>query len=160
MELQRNNMDSLLAMLGEAHQSGAFASGASRFPWHAQTVVAQSRNPRRHPWVWVGAPLAAAAAVAVLFVGPSLFSGRTTPNFAQNVPVELRSDEPELVADAAAATTLAVVDCDFNGDGLIDGQDIQAYADLRQKVAGDPAASAELLRKGEQLQRCMLEGGS
>lgn len=161
MGLRQDNMDNLLATLGEAHQCGAFIEGAARFPWKAEKVAAQSGSPRRHSWVWMGGPLAAAAAVAVLFVGPNLFSGRTTPNIARNVPVEIRPQEPELLADSAAVTSsVKEADCDFNGDGRIDAMDLQAFVDRCQEVAGDPALSRELLRQGEQLQRCMLEGGS
>jgi len=152
-------MESLLAMLGEAHQSGAFAGDAARYPWRAQAVAAQSRGHRRHSWFWVGAPLAAAAAVAVLFVGPNLFSGSATQLVVQNVPSEFLPVQPELHADNAAAPK-ATLECDFNGDGKVDGQDIQALVDRSRTVAEDPDAVAELIRDAEQLQRCALEGGS
>ncbi|MBX3394971.1 MAG: hypothetical protein KF841_06350 [Phycisphaerae bacterium] len=159
MDSRKDNLDSLLVLLGEAHESGVFDDQTNRFPWKAKVPVAQSGGHRRHQWIWLGSPLAAAAAVAVLFVGPNLFSGRSNSVSHVNVPVEIRSQEPELLADnAAVSSASAVVECDFNGDGRVDGLDIQAFADRRQQVAGDPDAERQLLLMADQLTRCMLEG--
>lgn len=159
MELRRDNMESLLAMLGEAHQVGVFSDRAARNPWRAEVTATQSRGHKRHSWLWVGGPLTAAAAVVVLFVGPALFSGRDS-NVALNVTNDILPVQPELHADAVVNPGTEVLDCDFNGDGKIDGLDIQAAIDFRQQIAGDPEAEQEFLRKVQQLSRCMLEGGS
>ncbi len=158
MDLRQNKMESLLVMLGEAQDSGAFSNSTTRYPWRTEAVAIQNRGQRRFSWFWVGGPVAAAAAVAVLFVGPNLFPTRTTSDLAMNGSSVVTSVQPELHADAASSDSLfGERGCDFNGDGVINGLDIQAGSDRLQEVAGDPDAMAKALRDMKQLERCLLD---
>lgn len=139
-------LEGMLAILGEAHRDGAFRASTAGQPWIRKANAA----PRLH-WVRVAAPLAAAAAVAVVFVGPNLFGTRAGHEMAQDGLAAIQPDQPEMLADAGVVTTAPKAsDCDFNGDGVIDGLDIQALVNRIQEIEGDP------LLQAEQLQRCLL----
>ncbi len=149
-------IESLLGELGRAQRESAFSSDSERYPWRMDEPVAESRSHRHFGWARVAVPLAAAAAVAVLFVGPSLFetngvhemSELTVPSVVSN-PMDVSAEMPAV--DDSAATTAEAVDCDYNGDGRIDGQDIQAFLD--RATAG---ADGDLELETEFLQRCLL----
>lgn len=146
------NLDSLLAQLGQAHRDGALAASAKAYPWLADRRSTASRSAARagHRWVRVAIPLAAAAAVAVLFVFPSLLGTRSVNETARNGLAGV-NPETNTFADAEpAATQGRSPDCDYNGDGVIDGRDIQALVDRLRDSDEDPAL------KAEKLQRCLL----
>ncbi|HKQ50291.1 MAG TPA: hypothetical protein VJZ71_19615 [Phycisphaerae bacterium] len=147
------DLDSLLAQLGQAHRDGALAPSAAAYPWRADRRSSASRSAAHagHRWVRVAIPLAAAAAVAVLFVLPGLFGTRSVREMAHDGPAGVNPETANLFADAEpAATQGRSPDCDYNGDGVIDGRDIQALIDRLRDSDEDPAL------KAEKLQRCLL----
>ena len=146
---QDRNMENLLATLGQARQGGAFSKSAA-FPWQAVASQKAERNTRRFGWARVAVSLTAAAAVAVMFVGPNLRNSRQSPT-AMNSPITLPSETANQLADAGQPqANAATFDCDYNGDGVIDGRDIQAFVDRLKDIHGDPRMQAEFL------QRCLL----
>ena len=154
MDSRKDNVERLLASLGDAHRDGIFESRAAGYPWQRSQAEAQSPGRRRFAWFWVGAPVAAAAAVAVLFVGPSLFPQQSASDLARTIQTNLLPEHPEVLADAATTNPISSDECDYNGDGVVNGEDIQALvARLQAKdVDGDPLVAVE------QLQRCLLGG--
>ncbi len=152
---QTNAIENALRTLGKAHREGAFSAAPGRYPW--QAVESEPRRLARRPlaWVCVGAPLAAAAAIVFLFVVPSLLEKPAVESVASNGPSVETPVKPEAVAEdtqLAMATPTGDVNCDFNGDGQIDGRDIQAYLDRVRDTGG--AASEEDL---ESLRQCLLQ---
>ncbi len=153
MDPRKDNLESLLATLGEAHQAGAFKGDAARYPWQLDRVEAQSPGHTRFAWFWVGAPLAAAAAVAILFVGPHFFSQQAARKIAMTVQNNLQPVQPELHVAEAVPTSRSSINCrDYNGDGVVDGGDIQGFVDHLRDTGGDPQAKEEFI------QRCLLGG--
>jgi len=104
--------------------------------------------------VRVAVPLAAAAAIAVLFVGPSLMNPKQVREIAGNLPVAMPSQAETILVDAGTApTTVHSDECDYNGDGVVDGRDIQGllnFVNLHKDSVGDPQLEVE------RLQRCLL----
>lgn len=150
MDSQQNNMERLLATLGEAHQDGAFKSDAARYPWQNEEVRVQKPASRRFAWLRIGGPVAAAAAVAVLFVRPNLFPEQTAaPNSVEPVYVHLQTGRPEASSPVVDLNADAF-DCDYNGDGLINGQDIQSAVNRRLKEG----AQVDV----DRLMQCLLQG--
>lgn len=153
MSLQPDKMEHLLAELGRAARDGAFEASATMYPWRTAEPEAPRFTHRRFAWVRVAVPLAAAAAVAVLFVGPSLRSPEVVREVAENVAATdsstAKPEQPAAVEDAVP-TTDETLDCDYNGDGRVDGNDIQAFVNLLRNTKGDPILEAE------HLQRCLL----
>lgn len=150
----QTELDGLLAQLGKAHADGAF-SGKAAYPWRADRRSTASRSVDRsaHRWSWVrvAVPLAAAAAVAVLFVLPNLSGTSAIPEIARDGLAVVNPETPNTFADAEPATSQGrAPDCDYNGDGVIDGRDIQALVDQLRDTGGDPVVKAEYL------QRCLL----
>ena len=146
-------IENLLTELGGAHQEGVFSSTTKRYPWRAVEPEAAGLTHRRLAWVRVGVPLAAAAAVAVLFVGPNLFDAGAVREIAEDLPVTVLSEKPETLADAeAVVTTAETVECDYNGDGEIDGRDIQAFLDRSRDTGGEQDLEAAFF------QQCLLGG--
>ncbi|MFQ5502672.1 MAG: hypothetical protein ACE5EQ_10295 [Phycisphaerae bacterium] len=159
MDPRKDNLESLLATLGEAHQAGAFKSDAARYPWQLERVEAQSPGHRRFAWFWVGGPLTAAAAVAILFVGPHFFSQQAARKIAMTVQTNLQPVQPKLhVAEVVPTTRSSIasrssINCrDYNGDGVVDGGDIQGFVDHLRDTGGDPQTKEEFV------QRCLLGG--
>ena len=154
MSQQTDNLEQYLAKLGKAHQNGIFNSDAGQYPWQNAGRDGSHLTIRRLAWVRVAVPIAAAAAVAVLFVGPALWNSPASHEVAMNVlahDVAVKAAAP--VFTGSAPTTVEAVSCDYNGDGAIDGKDIQAFVDRIQDSDGDPILQAEYL------QRCLLSGG-
>jgi len=153
MNPQFDRMESLLGTLGEARRDGAFSSVDGRYPWQASQPEAKRFTRRRLAWARVVMPLTAAAAVAVVFVGPSLFETPAVHEIAE-MPAVVLPDQPEAFADAVAVTTstadIAAFECDYNDDGQVDGRDIQAFVD-RVRDAG-----LDLDLEREYFQRCLL----
>ena len=144
MSQQTDNLGTLLTKLGEAHQHGVFQSRVNPYPWLAVEHDGSLLAVRRFAWVRVAIPLAAAAAVAVLFVGPSLWSPP-----AVNDQVAQNALAPDLAAKPAppergtgTTTPVAVSDCDYNHDGVVDGKDIQAMIDRLNVIGGQGLADA------------------
>jgi hypothetical protein len=155
MSPQINQMEAMLETLGMAQRDGIFSVCATRYPWQAVGEdQAHSRPHRRLNWMRVAIPLAAAAAVAVLFVWPSLFENTAVNEIAVNIPATVMPAQPEALAEAqpVATSPARAVDCDYNGDGQIDGRDIQAFIDRVQEAGG----SLDLEK--DYLQRCLLGG--
>lgn len=139
MALRMDNMDNLLATLGEARQNGAFAGGVAGYPWQAETSVAQKSPKSWHARLWKVGPLAAAAAVAILFVGPNLVSKDGSPIVSENVVAREDSGRPETPAPASS-NQAGKLKFDYNGDGVVNGLDAQA---LSEKVLSGEASSDE-----------------
>lgn len=151
MALQAQTLEGLLTTLGQAHREGAFSVAARVYPWQSAEARTATFASNRFRWVRVALPLAAAAAVAVVFVGPSLFGTRAFDEMAKDGLAAVHSDAPKTIADAEAVTTANLkVECDFNGDGVVDAMDIQALIDRIPDTNGDP------LLQAERLQRCLL----
>jgi hypothetical protein len=151
MDPKNDQLERILTLLGEADRDGAFSGGGDRYPWRAAEPEATSLSHRRFAWARVAVPLAAAAAVAVLFVGPSLWSPQVVHEVAENsldTDGILKPVQPAV--PVAVATTREGGDCDYNGDGHVDGKDIQAFVTSLKDVGGDPMLEAEYLR------RCLL----
>lgn len=143
------NMENLLVTLGQARREGAFST-SSACPWKAAASHRSERSAGRFGWARIAVPLAAAAAVAVLFVAPNLRNSRQSQT-ASNSPISLPSETANQLADAGQPqASAATFDCDYNGDGVIDGRDIQAFVDRLKDIHGDPRMQAEFL------QRCLL----
>jgi hypothetical protein len=145
-------METALSMLGKAQREGAFRGAGSRYPWEAAGGEVIGLRRRRFDWIRVAIPLAAAAAIGVLFVGPSLFETPAVDEIARSIPTSVLPDQPEAFAEAqpVVATSAQTIDCDYNGDGQIDGRDIQAFVDRVQSTGGD------LKLESDYLQRCLL----
>lgn len=159
MTPQTDQMEQMLATLGKAHRQAAFSDDATRYPWRTTAPEAVGPTRRRFAWANVAVPLAAAAAVAVLFVGPSLWSPRALHDVAENTltvePSVKPAEAPAIVEPAGTTTGKAVAeadDCDFNGDGEINGKDIQAFVSSLDDTNGDTILEAQYL------QRCLLDG--
>ncbi len=143
-------LEDLLATLGSAHRQGAFSGESREYPWQTASTRT-SRLAGGFRWVRVAVPLAAAAAVAVLFVGPGLFGNRAVQDASKDALAAIHAEHPDVLADAEAVTTGSTPnECDYNGDGVVDGKDIQAFLDRMQDPEGDP------LLQAERLQRCLL----
>ncbi|GJQ25756.1 MAG: hypothetical protein HBSAPP02_07880 [Phycisphaerae bacterium] len=150
MDSAHNKLQALLGTLGEAREAGCFAAAAG-FPWQSPQAKVTGLLRRRMAWVRVGLPLAAAAAVAVLFVGPSLVKTVNTVDRTSVIPTGTQPLEvAELATAGPAATSAMAENCDYNGDGVVDGRDIQAFIDRLRDGRGDPQLEAEAL------QRCLL----
>src|ERR1043166_4630349 len=150
MSTNRNHdLETLLGTLGQARRDGAF-SKATACPGQTAASKASERSARHLGWLGVAGGLAAAAAVAVFFVGPNLRNSRQSQT-ALNSPISLPSETANQLADAGKPQeSAATFNCDYNGDGVIDGRDIQAFMDRLKDVHGDPRLQAEYL------QRCLL----
>ena len=154
MSQRTDNMELLLAKLGKAHQAGLFRAEAGTYPWQTAERDGSHLAIRRLAWARIAVPLAAAAAVAVLFVGPMLWNSQATHEVAMNVPAsDLDATPASPVATESAPAPVAAESCDYNDDGVVDGKDIQAFLDRLQDFDGDPLLEAEFL------QRCLLSGG-
>src|SRR5262245_54112011 len=132
MDPRIDPLETLLGRLGQAHRDGAFADSVGAYPWQTiKSPAFKARSARRLAWVRVAAPLAAAAAVAVLFVGKDLFHQPVASEIAKVVPA-VSAKSTSLLVDAQPSTSVKAespaqtqkVNCDFNGDGVINGEDI------------------------------------
>ena len=154
MSLPLDEMEHLLAELGRAAREGAFDASATMYPWRTAEPEAPRFTHRRFAWMRVAVPLAAAAVVAVLFVGPSLWHLETVREVAENVAATdsstAKSEQPAVPAEPVLTTTHETLDCDYNGDGQVDGNDIQAFVNQLRDTKGDPILEAEYLK------RCLL----
>ena len=140
-------LEQLLGEVGQARKAGVFSSSFAAFPWQtkAQKQVVRFRAMR------VAIPVAAAAAVAVLFLGPTLFKPKATNQVADSSSAARLSVQPTVAPHFdAVPSTARSGDCDYNGDGVIDGRDIQAFVDRLGTIAGNPRLEAE------HLQQCLL----
>ncbi len=140
----QGNMEGWLTELGKARSQGAFANSSGPFPWQKTEPKVLSFLHRRLAWARVAATFAAAAGVAVLFVGPSfIFHHGATP-VASTVVTPLtpeRSGEGQVVP----ANQIVRVECDYNGDGVFNGLDIQPLVDqLSRGSHENGSGSAEL----------------
>jgi hypothetical protein len=149
MSLSDNNMENLLGRLAEARKAGAFNADAARYPWKAQNTPA--KHQVQFKWLRVAVPVAAAAAVAFLLLGPTQFNHPVTTEVADNVRAHSPASK-SIVApiNPTAPVGARVVGCDYNGDGVVDGLDIQAFLNHLKENAGDPQIEAEYL------QHCLL----
>jgi hypothetical protein len=140
-------LEQLLGEVGQARKAGVFSTATSALPW-------QSPAPKqviRFKTIRVAIPVAAAAAVAVLFVGPTLLKPKATNQVADSSSAARLSLQPTVAPQFDAfPSTARSGDCDYNGDGVIDGRDIQAFIDRLGTIAGNPRLEAE------HLQRCLL----
>lgn len=153
MSQQTDNLGTLLTKLGKAHQDGVFQSRVNPFPWLATEPDGSHLAVRRFAWVRVAIPLAAAAAVAVLFVGPTLWSPPVIKTLAENtLATDVIAEPAHPVSGTGTTTQVEALDCDYNRDGVVDGKDIQAMIDRLNVIGGDPLLEKELFV------RCLLSG--
>jgi len=144
----QGNMEGWLKELGKARSQGAFVASSGRFPWQKPEPKVLHFLHRRLAWARVAATFAAAAGVAVLFVGPSFIHTHgvapATPGIVYPLTPERSEEGPAVPANLAVR-----VDCDFNGDGVVDGLDIQPLTDQVsvRRSQGDVDGSAELSAK-------------
>jgi len=103
--------------LGAARAAGVFPatdSAPTSFPWQTKPATLAHRGLR---WVRLAVPIAAAAALAFVFVGPGIG----------------RKNAVNLTPDASSTATTALVAAngvradDCNGDGVVNGLDIECY---------------------------------
>jgi len=152
MDPHNSQMVQQLALLGEAHREGAFSDDAVQYPWQTAKPEVSRLTHRRFAWARVAVPLAAAATVAVLFVGPRLWEPQVVHEMAENALDTGVFEKPEQPLTAESVpTTVEAVSCDYNGDGLVDGKDIQAFVSSLEEAGGDPSTAAKYL------QRCLLD---
>ncbi len=125
-------MESLLLELGKAHSAGVMPAGAIRpssFPWESRRSGLAHRSIR---WARVALPLAAAAVVGFVFVSANLhrpdLSGMATG------PATATSSVLASVQGGAEAW-------DCNGDGVVNGLDINCY--VRQHASEAEAAELQ-----------------
>lgn len=140
----QGNMEGWLKELGQARSQGAFAGSSGRFPWQKPEPKVLNFLHRRLAWANVAATVAAAAGVAVLFVGPSFIHSHGVTSVT---PTVVSSLTPESSAEghAVPAKLNVEVGCDYNGDGVVDGRDIQALTDqMARRSQGNAEGSAEL----------------
>jgi len=131
MNPEFSKFEGLLTQLGEARRSGAFSVDAMPYPWKAEQVIT-IQPVRRFSWMRVASLSAAAAAVAFLFVGPKLLNHSQERQGLGGLASSDASLEPSVivVAESPAPVTAANDDCDFNGDGKVNGADIQSLTNL------------------------------
>lgn len=150
MCLHDHSLEAMLSTLGHARREGGFSAKATLYPWQVAARPASGLAGSMR-WIRVALPLAAAAAVAVVFVGPGLFGNRAVQDSSKDVLTATLSEHRDVLADAESVTTDSKqLECDYNGDGVVDGKDIQAFLDRMQDPNGDP------LLQAERLQRCLL----
>ena len=149
---QTNNLEHLLAKLGEAHDGGAFKADASGHPWRTADGRKQLSGHRHHRWLWMGTPVAAAAAVAGLFVGPRFFPEEVAESISESVSTRLLPERPEALAEAVPTSTRSIECRDFNGDGVVNGADIQGFVNSHRKAGGDPEEVQAFI------DRCLMGG--
>lgn len=152
MSQRTDNLELLLTKLGQASREGALVSEAGRYPWRTVEPEVIPLTNRRFAWVRMMVPLAAAAAVAVLFVGPALWNPQAAQDLADNVHAGGSFAEPERPVETPQQPVAqdADVNCDYNNDGVVDGKDIQAWIDSRRGTEGD------WTQEVEQFKRCLL----
>lgn len=151
MNTNLRNLEDLMATLGQARRDGVFSASARHYPWQVAAAKKSGQRAGRFGWARVGIPLAAAAAVAVLFVAPSLMKSRQVSDVAGNLAANLPSATAQHVADAEKpGSSAATFDCDYNGDGVVDGRDIQAFVNRLKDNPGDTR------KQTENLQKCLL----
>src|SRR5262245_25783904 len=144
----QGNMEGWLNELGQARSQGAFAGSSGRFPWQKPEPKVLNFLHRRLAWARVAATFAAAAGVAVLFVGPSFIFNQGVPS-GTSVVVNPLTPESSGEGHAVPANPNVRVDCDFNGDGVVNGLDAQPLTDqaMVRRSQGDVEGSAELTAK-------------
>jgi hypothetical protein len=137
------NLESLLNELGAARAAGVFPTAdaaPASFPWQTQSAQTQSAQTRPAKlthrglrWVRLAIPVAAAAALAFIFVGPGTS----------------RKDLAHLTADAPTPVTTAFVSAngaranDCNGDGVVNGLDIECYVRHHAEESRAPELQTE-----------------
>lgn len=150
MSHRTTSLEQALRQLGTAHRDGAFSADVRPYPWRTKPEVVRS-SVGRFGWVRVAATLAAAAAVAVVFVWPSLFGSRgVTQSVRDGLASAVSNETSTLVQAEPVTTTTESIDCDYNGDGTVDGRDIQALVNRVQGADGD------VMLRAEYLQQCLL----
>ena len=111
------NLESLLNELGAARAAGVFpATDAAlhSFPWQTKPATIAHRGLR---WVRLAVPVAAAAALAFVYIG--LGTGRKN---AANLASDPSTSVPTALVSVSGGNA---EDC--NGDGLVNGLDIECY---------------------------------
>ncbi len=149
----QGNMEGWLKELGQARSQGAFAGSSGRFPWQKPEPKVLNFLHRRLAWARVAATFAAAAGVAVLFVGPSFIHSHGVTSITPTVVTSL-TPESSAEGHAVPATLNVGVGCDLNGDGVVDGREIQALVDqVNRGTFGNPE---DLAKFSETLRTCLL----
>ena|SRR5438105_15618802 len=155
MSTHRDNMEGWLAELGKARSNGAFSSTAGRYPWRKPEPKVIHLLHRRLAWARVAASFAVAAGVAVLFVAPSFFH---RPGLNSIIPSVAGNPTPENAKigpiAAAPVSPVAVLCGDYNGDGVVDGRDIQAFED--RMIRGGGGTPDDLAKSVEEFRVCLL----
>lgn len=120
-------LDQMLGELGKARSAGLFDSaGSGEFPW-ARPAATIRTLPRTRSRVW---GIAAAAVVALSLVGSwqleRLWSQPASP--VAPAGIEFARNDAATKPDAAAdKAKIDPSNMDFNADGVVDGDDIQAF---------------------------------
>lgn len=130
MTTRNGNLESLLVTLGDARQAGAFDGVVTSYPWQATSVSAQSPKQSWQARFWKVIPLTAAAAVALLFVGPSWTTEGGNSPIVQNT-----------IETVTGPETCKTIEGDFNGDGVRNALDIPAMIDA--KTRGETTVSTD-----------------
>jgi hypothetical protein len=156
MTTDNRNLESWLVELGNARNDGAFTGSATRYPWQAAEPKVISLAHKRLAWVRFAAPLAAAAAVAVLFVGPSLFSTPGTDSTAPAITGLAGTETKDVGSLAEVPAPTPEQTCDFNGDGVVNGLDIQSLVD--RAIRGGDDDPMAMAKATENLKSCLLLG--
>ncbi len=139
MTTRNGNLESLLVTLGDARQAGAFDGATTSYPWQATTVSAQSPKQSWQARLWKVVPLAAAAAVAVLFVGPSWAPEGSGSPIVQNT-----------IDSVTGPETCKTIEGDFNGDGVKNGKDIPVMIEMMR--------NGEITMSPDEYARALLNG--
>lgn len=127
------NLESLLNELGAARSAGVIPTAASApasFPWQTRPAALTHRGLR---WVRLAVPIAAAATLAFVFVG--LGNGR--------------KNSADLASGTSAPATTVLVSAsggkaeDCNGDGVVNGLDIECYVRHHAEQSRAPELQTE-----------------
>ena len=154
MKMNDPQLESLLTRLGEARSAGAFANTASAYPWAGERKrTATSVIPAAWVrWARLAAPVAAVIVAAVVF-GSTSFKSKAVPRTADhNSATTILTHMPTVAHQQASAApaTQRSGGCDYNGDGVVDGRDIQAFITNLGSMSGDLRPAVE------QFQQCLL----
>jgi len=139
MRRETPDLEALLTELGAARAEGVFErTGRGSLPWRTNRPISgrQAASPRS--WRRAMTGLAAAAVLGFALVGiwrlESFWSAG--PQLAQNpdsTALASRDVAPAMNADSSQAPVLPV---DFNGDGVVDGDDIQGFVNSQETSSG------------------------
>jgi hypothetical protein len=136
-----HNLDRWLNTLGAAKADGVLSGRPAAMPWKnetAETPVIVGRATRR-----AAGGLAVAAAVGLVLVGMWQLESMTPSVSPDAVPgPAVASNDGSDVTAPVATDASPIVEGDYNGDGVVDGEDIQNFQYFLNNNPGAPEAKS------------------